>query len=200
MKDVRIIYLPQKFPIQFDTTITANPLREFYWDDSKIPTSTLCTNLSIAVSTDGGSKFFEVGNVPVSAGKYTWEPPIGIRDTIIMRFCCENSCLRTDTIMYDVKPKYIGSVSPNPYKAGFEMLTIVYTVPEETEVTIKILDSGDRLVAQPISNVSRKPGFAYGDEWDGKRPDGSPVANGMYYISLELSNGMREIYPVFIRK
>ncbi len=199
LKDVRVIYIPEKFPVNFDTTFTANPTREFYWNSSDIDNLN-CTNLSIAVSTDGGSEFFEIGNVPVTDGSFRWEPPLNIRDTVIVRFCCENTCVRTDTVLYDIKPKYISTVSPNPFRPSSEMLTIVYSVPEETTVTIKIFDAGDRIVSQPVTNVSRLPGIAYGDEWDGRRPDGSFVANGMYYISLELSNGIREIYPVFVRK
>ena len=68
------------------------------------------------------------------------------------RFCCEGSCVRIDTLIPDVKLQYISIVSPNPFKPGSEMLEFVYKVPLETNVTIRIYDESNRLVAEPVVN------------------------------------------------
>jgi hypothetical protein len=40
----------------------------------------------------------------------------------------------------------------------------------------------------------------YTDTWDGIREfDNSPCAVGMYYIIFQLSDGQKEIHPVFIK-
>ena len=81
-----------------------------------------------------------------------------------------------------------------------EQLEIVYKVPEETDVTIRIYDENNRLVSEPVRNAGRSPGLAYTDHWDGRNRIGAYSGNGLYYISLIFSNGNREIYPVFVRK
>jgi flagellar hook assembly protein FlgD len=117
-----------------------------------------------------------------------------------VRFCCEGSCIRIDTLIPDVKLKYISIVSPNPFRPGSEQVEFVYKVPIETNVSIRIYDENNRLVAEPAVSQPRVPGTAYCDRWSGKIWDGSYAANGMYYLSLELSNGAKEVYPVFVKK
>lgn len=190
---------PARFPVKLDTAVTANPSKEFTWNPLDINKDYGCTNLSISFSADYKT-FYEVAMVPVADGKYLWNVPIDLQDTLIVRFCCENSCVRTDTLITGMKPKYIGIIAPNPFNPVNQTLEIVYKVPQDVSVTIKIIDHNNRLVAEPVKNVQRRPNIAYSDQWDGRLSDNSQAANGMYYVVLELSNGAREIYPLFIKK
>jgi hypothetical protein len=190
---------PQSFPVQFDSTEKADPTMRFYWIASDIDT-TVCPDVSILISEDGGATFTPIGSAIVIDNNFIWNVPASIPDTLLFRFCCNGSCIRTDTLLTGCAPHYIDIVAPNPFKPPVERLQIVYKVPGDVTVTIKILDQNNGLVSEPVKNVSRKSGIVYGDEWDGIRSDGTPVANGLYYVYLEMSNGVKQIYPVYVRK
>lgn len=189
---------PQQFLVQWDTCETNCPTLEFRWNSMAIDLE--CETVSIAVSVNNGRNFTEIAQVPAMEDKYIWLIPLELPDDVLMRFCCMNSCVRTDTILTDIKPSYINIVSPNPFNPTFEEVEIVYHVPTEINVTLRIYDENNRLVAEPVKGVSRSPGIAYCDRWDGRRWDGSWADNGMYYLVLELSTGVKEVHPIFIRK
>ncbi|MBE2188585.1 MAG: hypothetical protein KGZ71_01915 [Desulfobulbaceae bacterium] len=191
---------PIKIPIKFDPIISADPTRVFYWEQIDFDSAANCTQISISISIDGGREFMQIGEANIADEIFEWDVPVNIPDELIFRFCCVNSCAGIDTTIDGVTPKFIDIIAPNPFNPITEQLSIVYKVNQETNVTIKILDQNNKVVAIPIENVQRMPGIAYGDSWDGIRADGAYVANGIYYISLELSNGIREIYPLYIRK
>ncbi len=159
-----------------------------------------CENISISISTDNGLNFGEIANVSSTNGQYIWNVPLNLPEEIILRFCCENSCIRTDTLFVNFMPKYINIAAPNPFNPMNEMLEVTYALPVDADVTIKILDEANRLVAVPVQGVPRKAGVAYCDYWNGIRADGTWCVNGLYYLSLELSNGAKEIYPIYIKK
>lgn len=190
--------LPAPFPVEWDTCETACPTIEFRWDnmDIKLP----CDSVSISLSTDYGDSFTWLTTVPALNDVYKWKIPLGLPDEVMLRFCCENSSVRTDTLLDSYQPTFIDIVAPNPFKPLYEELEIVYEVPEETNVTIRIFDAANRIVAEPVRNLTRLPGAAHCDRWNGLLPNGSPAANGMYYLSLEMSNGIKEVYHVFVRK
>jgi hypothetical protein len=189
---------PLPFPVVWDTCETNCPTLEFRWDSFGIDQE--CDDVSIAVSINNGRSFTEIANVNSSEDKYIWLIPMELPDDVLMRFCCVNSCVRTDTLISDIKPNYINIVSPNPFNPNFEEVEIVYQVPKETNVTLRIFDENNRLVAEPVNGAQRSPGIAYCDKWDGRRRDGSWADNGMYYLVLELSSGIREVHPIFVRK
>ena len=189
---------PQPFPVQWDTCETNCPTLEFRWNSMAMDYD--CDNVSIALSVNDGESFSEIAQIAAGEEKYIWEIPLEIPDDVLMRFCCLNSCIRTDTLLREIKPGYINIVSPNPFNPTFEEVEIVYQVPAETNITLRIYDENNRLVAEPVKNVSRSSGIVYCDRWDGRRWDGSWADNGMYYLVLELSSGVREVHPIFVRK
>ena len=126
--------------------------------------------------------------------------PVNIPDSVIFRFCVPGTCIRKDTLLGGIKPTYIDIIAPNPFNPDREQLQIVYQVPEDTRVTIKILDQNNRMISEVINSIDRSKGFVYSDYWNGIRQDGATAAIGMYYVLIELSNGKKEVYPVYVRK
>ncbi len=190
--------MPALFPLEFDTLSTADPTRYFRWDTTLFDFA--CDTVSILLSSDYGATFEYIASVAADEGNFMWRIPLGIPDSVVIRFCCNNSCVRIDTVVNPVQPKYIDIVAPNPFNPMQQQLEIVYQVPKETNITIRIYDENNRIVAEPVKNAERSPGIAYTDLWDGRNRMGAYSANGLYYISLIFSDGNREIYPVFIRK
>jgi hypothetical protein len=190
--------VPASLPITIDSCETGCPTRTFRWQVEKLNFD--CNTLTISVSLNNGNTFNEIGVAKISDGKFVWNAPMNLPEEVVMRYCCGNSCIRTDTVLKNYAPKYINVVEPNPFNPMNETIGITYYVPEDTYVTIKILDEANRLVARPINGVSRKAGIAYCDYWDGVRQDGSYAANGLYYVSLELSSGAKQVYPIYIKK
>lgn len=199
IKGGRMKLLPTSFPIIIDSNMTADPTKQFHWAKAKILFP--CDSVSISVSSDNGRSFAYITTVATAEEKYSWLIPLQLPNTVLMRFCCENSCVRTDTLLGNIQPKYISIVAPNPFSPQHgEILEVVYKVPVVTNVTIRIYDQHDRIVAEPVKNQARKPETAYTDTWDGLIGSTGWAANGMYYLSLELSNGDKDVYPIFVRK
>jgi hypothetical protein len=184
--------------VEFDTCLTACPTKLFEWDTKDMKFA--CDTVSMSVSIDGGRSYSYVGSVPADEGSILWQVPTTLPDSVTLRFCCENSCIRIDTVLKEYKPEYISIIAPNPFKPPLETMEIIYEVPEETNVTIRIFDQNNRLVAEPVASQPRSPGYAYCDRWNGRIHNGGLAANGMYYLIMELSNGQKQIYPVYIRK
>ncbi len=190
--------MPALFPLTYDSCTTNCPTKLFEWDIPQMAFD--CDTVSMSVSVDDGRSYTYIGSVPATDGEFLWLVPESLPDEITVRFCCENSCIRIDTTLQNYKAKYIQIVSPNPFKPPMEEVEIVYTVPEETNVTMRIFDQNNRLVAEPVNGAMRQPGITYCDRWDGRIHHGGLAANGMYYLILELSNGQKEIYSIFLRK
>ncbi len=189
---------PAILPIVYYENQTSCPSKVFKWLLS--PLTITCDTVEILFSIDGGNAYHTLDKVPASAGEYIWQIPTNMPNEVNLRFCCKNTCYRTDTLFIDYKPTYISIVAPNPFNPPFETLEVIYEVPDEVYVTIRIYDAANRLVAEPVSNISRKPGLAYCDRWNGDTFIGTTASNGLYYLSLEMSNGVKEIYHIFIRK
>jgi len=189
---------PAVLPLNYDTSTTICPTLTFKWNRNNIIMP--CDTISVLVSADGGTSYVHLENINSNLENYSWKIPLSLPDTIIIRFCCEGSCERIDTAIYNFKPKNTGIVSPNPFNPLKEELQICYQVPEETNITIRILDESNRIVAEPVKSSHRFSGIAYCDSWDGGMWDKSPAANGLYYLTLEFSNSTREVYPVFLRR
>ena len=79
-------------------------------------------------------------------------------------------------------------------------MEVIYQVPVQTNVTVRIFDEDNRLVSERVSNAPRLPEVAYSEHWDGTIWDGSLAHSGLYYVSVELSNGNKDVYPVFVRR
>lgn len=193
-----VIVKPLTFPLTVDSNNTACPTKFFRWKANDIQYQ--CDTINILISTDLGSTFNSLARVYSKDELFIWKVPLNLPDNIMFRFCCESSCVRLDTTISGYKPKYIQIVAPNPFNPINEVAEIVYSVPDDMNVTIKVLDESNRLVREIINSQSRNKNTAYCEKWDGQRLDGTIAANGMYYISFELSNGQREIFPIFVRK
>ena len=194
--NLRII--PKPFPIHYDSCLTNCPTITFRWDKTQI--NFPCDTVIVSVSTSGSGTFSYLDKVARDKEEYVWLVPLNMPDSIFVRFCCEASCVRTDTIIKHYKPSFIDIIAPNPFNPTREQMEITYQVPSATNVTIKILDQANRLVANIITSQQRQPNIAYCDRWNGLIWDGSLAQNGMYYLCLEMSNGIKEVFPVFVRK
>lgn len=190
--------LPALFPLTYDSCSTGCPTRYFRWNKNDLKFA--CTDIDISVSIDNGKTFSLIGTAKADDELFIWNIPNNLPNSAIIRFCCSNSCIRIDTLMQDYKAQYVNIVAPNPFDPTKGQLDIIYTVPSESNLTIKIFDQANRIVSIPVNGVSRRPNVSYCDHWNGQRADGSFVDNGMYYICLELSNGAKEILPVYISK
>jgi len=187
---------PAKFPITWDTSSTSDPTITFKWSVLDIPSE--IDSLHFLISTDG-NKYSEMDKFAASKEQYKWNVPLNTPDTLYIRFCAAENCIIIDTVISKFQPKYIISVAPNPMRLG-EMMELVYKVSKETYVKIRIFDQSNRLVREIQKYAYRMPNTAYCDFWDGRLADGTPVANGLYYIRLELDDGSFEIYPIYVRK
>ncbi len=167
-----------------------------------------CDDLIFAISTDEGETFRRFDTIDVTAGEYLWIIPPELPDTVIVRFCCVDNCARTDMQVRGTTLRYVDVVAPNPFdpenpvaEASKPGVNVVYTVPRAMDVTIRIVDQAERIVAEPVTNEAREPGRTYCDAWNGILKRENAVApNGMYYMILEFSDGSREVYPVFVAK
>ena len=187
---------PANFALTIEPCETICPDRIIRWD---IPDSSLINEIiTILMSIDTGKTFVEIGVVPVFRQQYIFNVPANITTPIILRFCGETNCFKSDTTLWNYAPKYIKTVAPNPLKIPFEA-EIVYQIDEDVTATMRIIDQANKYVKTIIEDEKRIGGFAYCERWNGRLDDNTPVSNGMYYIMLELSNGLMEIYPIYIR-
>lgn len=197
--EVEVFVIPYPFPIEWETPQTADPTIIFNWDVNSLEYT--CDEINILMSVDMGESFLQLDQQNVAEGSYTWLIPLDVPDSLMFRFCCGSSCVRTDTLIKDFKPNYIGIVAPNPFQPPLQTAEIVYRVPEETNVTIRIFDTANRLVKEIVNSEPRIPNIVYTATWDGRiESNGAMAHNGLYYIILELSSGVREIHPIYVRK
>ena len=178
----------------------ACPARDITWDPASVPASLLCDTVIVAVSIDTGRTFRIVDRVPATTIPYEWDPPANLRDSMaILRLTCAGGCVRTDTLVRNIRTAYINIVAPNPFAPPGEIVEVIYSVPRQTTVTIRVYDQSNRLVRELVSGEIRLPGIAYCDRWDGTS-DMGVVANGIYDLSVEPAGADREVYPVFVKK
>jgi hypothetical protein len=194
--NIRVLPLP--FPVVIDTCPSVCKTRYFSWNTTGFPFT--CDSVNIYVSYNCSGSFSILATVPIGDGKFEWDLPLNLPDCVTIRFCCQNSCIRTDTTLMNNKVQYINLVAPNPFNPTMETANIVYKVPSETNVTIRILDQSNKLVAELANSKSCQPGISYCEKWNGTVWNGSYATNGIYYIMLEMSNGIKEVYPIFVRK
>jgi hypothetical protein len=190
---------PYRFPLEWEKSENANPNIMFSWDSESIALP--CDTVIFSFSFDEGKTFSQGRKIDVTQNQYYWQVPKTGPVQVYTRFCCENSCVRIDTLMDPWMPQYVNIIAPNPFRPYVQELQIVYQVPETGKVDIYIYDQNNRMVAHPVKARRRTAGIMYTDYWDGIRDyDDSPCAVGMYYVIFEHEDGQKEIHPVFIRK
>lgn len=193
--------VPKFFDISIDPKLTADPSLIIRWDINSAKSLLPCDKIGISASDDNGNTFNQISLVDINAGFYKWEVPYNISDNLIIRVCCDNyQCLRTDTAVSDVTPKYVNIIAPNPFNPNIETMEYVYKIDKSSNVTVKIFDQSNRLVKLLLNNASKNQDIVYTDRWDGTNENGLLVANGLYYLVFELPNGKREIHQVFVAK
>ncbi len=190
--------LPAVLPVEMEPCKTDCPTKVFTWKADMLPQE--IDTIAVYLLKPGESTFNLIKKIPKAVETFAWQIPTDVPETVMIRFCCAGTCLRADTLLSGIKPRYIGIVSPNPFRPPVEQLEIVYRVPVSTTIKISILDQSNRIVAIPVKDADRQKDVTYCDRWDGTLGDGTPAANGMYYVLLELSNGAKEVYPIFVKK
>jgi photosystem II stability/assembly factor-like uncharacterized protein len=73
---------------------------------------------------------------------------------------------------------------PNPFSPSQEKIKIKYTVPDDTEVTIRIMNFDMQLVRVLIQNAGRGIGDHL-EYWDGRDEIGEIVKNGVYFYRID---------------
>ena len=84
---------------------------------------------------------------------------------------------------------------PNPFNPS---TTIGYTIPSETNVTVRVYDITGRIVKTLVHGQSHAPG-AYEIVWDGTGDGGQTLASGTYFYSLEYL-GRRDVKAMILIK
>ena len=76
---------------------------------------------------------------------------------------------------------------PNPFSPSFRSVRIKYSVSNNSDVTIRILDFGMNLVRTVIQKAPRNSGDCF-DVWDGRDEKGSIVPNGVYFYRIDVND------------
>ncbi len=84
---------------------------------------------------------------------------------------------------------------PNPFNPS---TTIGYTIPSETNVTVRVYDVTGRVVRTLVRGQSHAPGV-YEVIWDGTGDGGHTLASGTYFYSLEYL-GRRDVKAMILLK
>lgn len=200
--DTTLVYYakikPMPLPINLEACPSACPMRTLAWNYEQLNTTD--STLNISISIDGGLTFAQLAILPLKNNEYKWNMPSNLPEEYTLRFCTQDGCIRTDTTLIRGNKEILNSVSPNPFNPILSQLEIVYKIAYDAQVTIKVLDAANNLVATPIFDQRRVANNTYCDFWNGLREDGSYCDNGIYYLIIELSNGERQVYPLFIKK
>jgi len=73
---------------------------------------------------------------------------------------------------------------PNPFGAGREGTTFVFSLSQPATVSLKLLTGHNRQVVTLIDSEQRGPGLYQDDVWDGRNGRGTVVQNGVYIADL----------------
>ena len=190
--------IPKKFYITVDPCETDCPTLRFHWNKtvSSDSNSTIYFSYSLGNMKDA----ITIGSAEFSKGEFIWDLPSNIGSIVRFYACDANDCARFDTTLRNIQPKYLSIVSPNPYNPNLGDLEVIYKIPIDGRVNIRVIDQANKIVAEIIKDGDRKKDITYCDRWNGEKIGGGFPAIGMYYIVLDISDGSREIYPFFIRK
>ncbi|MXW63493.1 MAG: T9SS type A sorting domain-containing protein [Bacteroidetes bacterium SB0662_bin_6] len=113
--------------------------------------------------------------------------------------------------IYEFDESFVVSVEedPNTLPTGFELhenypnpfnpsTTIGYSIPSETNVTVRVYDITGRIVKTLVHGQSHAPG-TYEIIWDGTGDGGQTLASGTYFYSLEYL-GRRDVKAMILLK
>lgn len=189
---------PARFPVSIVTNDNADPTKYLTWDSDNFTYE--IDSVYIGASYDDGETFRTIDIVEAASDAYNWYVPLDQPAPAILRICGLGSCMRSDTLLKDYRPRFINMIAPNPFRPPLEEANIIYKVPEATDVNIYVLDQNNAIAIELVKNAFRQANTAYTEIWDGYLDNGTFAANGLYYVVIELSNGDREVQPLFLRK
>jgi hypothetical protein len=193
-----IIIQPKHLAIVVEPCPTNCPTLNVNWDT--LSSVAQCDSIYFLIAETLTDSLKPIGARAFNDGAFSWNLPSNLANNIRLRASCQSGCAMFDTLLVNVMPKYINIVSPNPFQPYKDVLDIVYKIPKPSNVSIKIIDQGNRVVKEIINNKHNLGNIIYCEKWDGLNTNNELVANGLYYILLELSDGTKDIYPVFVRK
>lgn len=197
LKDTSAIFFksvkPEEFQIEYDTSTTLCCTKFFKWN---LPT---CDTMVIFFSIDGGNSFKRVAVLPARTNNFVFEQERNFPESIHFRLVCENECLVADTVLSITKPSIINTVAPNPFNPKIEQVEISFVLKNDADVTIKIIDQANRLVRNIIEHSPKVKDTYYCVYWDGLTLDNKICEPGLYYILVETSDGIQEIFPIFVK-
>lgn len=75
---------------------------------------------------------------------------------------------------------------PNPFAAGREATTVVFFLPGEGRVWLRVFTLRGEPVATLLDGAPRSAGLHQSDAWDGRNGNGEVVRNGVYIAELEV--------------
>ncbi|MCP4568281.1 MAG: S8 family serine peptidase [FCB group bacterium] len=160
----------------------------------------------IEYSTDGGSNWTEIGNVPGNPGEFDWVvtgPPSSTCRVQVTGYDAVGGS-GSDMSDEDFCPPYKRQTGdrgsglavagegalpdifalyqnrPNPFNPATE---INFSLPRASEATVTIYNITGQVVATPISEML-DAGY-HTVVWDGKNADGRSVASGIYFYRLQ---------------
>ena len=73
-----------------------------------------------------------------------------------------------------------------------------FSLEKSGKVTIKIFDAGGNLVKTLLDNSQQSAGTEQAIPWDGKNGDGTIVANGVYFFTIESSQDERAVGKIAV--
>jgi hypothetical protein len=76
---------------------------------------------------------------------------------------------------------------PNPFAAGRESTTFVYTLPKPGTVSLRVLTARGETVITLVDQVNKSSGIHQNDRWNGLNGRGYTVANGVYLGELRVN-------------
>ncbi|MFN3781040.1 MAG: hypothetical protein ACK4SO_02560, partial [Candidatus Kapaibacteriota bacterium] len=183
---------PELFSFVVDSAQTMCCTKYFRWNID-------CDTVLVLISFDSGETFIKIAEVPDKDMQYVFEPQRNFPDFIYFRFACQKECFISDTVLYTRKPSIINAVVPNPFNPILEQAEISFILQKDATVTIKIIDQANRLVKKILESSPRSKDTYYCIYWDGRTEENKIAAPGLYYIIVETTDGIQEIFPIFVK-
>jgi len=77
---------------------------------------------------------------------------------------------------------------PNPFSPALGNVRIAYSLQQDSEVTIRIMDFGMNLVKTLIQNAPRTSSNSIFEIWEGTDEAGNIVPNGVYFYRIDIGD------------
>ena len=111
-----------------------------------------------------------------------------IRDLIRTRSLDESAFVSAGGVPDSTALAY---AAPNPFAPSRETAIIVFSLSQDTEVSVAIYDFASGLVRDLVADAPFVGGLDHRILWDGRDQDGQQVANGTYFYRIALNTGQQ---------